>query len=345
MSDSYLEDETVDIDRWGCAIWIVAALLVAAQRVALFLVLAPHSHSIDRPLLDLHKFLFGEYPYSILDILFGFQIPDSGLLFIIQPHNWLIGGVQAVHVFLNFALVYCLLWFFSILRRAMARFKLVRVGTWVSSFLLVGVLATIVIQCRSSREAPNFDHDYKSVFAVFSDSDVGFEFSYPRDFSLTQDRDAIQGEFEELVLLYNYSMFSDDQMVGLNVIVQEDVIEDSFEHGSYEIPSEDELRSMVISEIVQFKFQITTANREAILEASQGIQITDIAGHVAATYEVRLEETPIGAALLQGALIISESQSVSFLLVGPSELDFVESSTGMGLKELWDVMLRSVSLE
>ncbi len=89
-----------DLARFEIPIGLLAIALYVIERVLAFTWLRTVSASstgLDSQLLG---FFFGEPPYSILDILFGFDIPEL-LIGILNPKNIIQAVLQAVHFFIN----------------------------------------------------------------------------------------------------------------------------------------------------------------------------------------------------------------------------------------------------
>jgi hypothetical protein len=105
-------------DRLGCGVLVLATLLFAAERYLLFVGLPSLSAPSRSAAFLLHRFLFGDPPYSLFDVLLGFEIPDEGLVFLLQPHNLLLGLAQAAHFGANLGIVYLPSWLRDRLRPA-----------------------------------------------------------------------------------------------------------------------------------------------------------------------------------------------------------------------------------
>jgi hypothetical protein len=96
------------------------------------------------------RFLYGEPPYSILDVLLGFAVPDQGLMFLLQPHNLLLALAQAVHFGLTWGLIYGLFWFVERSRRAAASGGSARLVGCLAAIILIGAALYGVAQWYSS---------------------------------------------------------------------------------------------------------------------------------------------------------------------------------------------------
>ena len=92
--------------------WItaVAVIVFAAQRLTLLSYLTSLAAARSALAAEVLHFLYGEPPYSILDTLLGFYVPDEGLLFLLQPHNLLLALAQAVHFGVTLGVVYGSFW-------------------------------------------------------------------------------------------------------------------------------------------------------------------------------------------------------------------------------------------
>ena len=126
-------------NRWGCAILILATVLFAVQRVVLLAFLSSAASNGNALGTEALQFLFGSPPYSIIDTLLGFEIPDQGLFFLLQPHNLLLGLAQAVHFGINLGIVYAFFWVIETFRSATASRPWLRFGTCVVFLALAAV--------------------------------------------------------------------------------------------------------------------------------------------------------------------------------------------------------------
>ena len=105
------------MERWAGWIIGVAVVFFAVQRVILLGFLTSSSNAGNGLAVEVLRFLYGEPPYSILDTLLGFYVPEQGLLFLLQPHNLLLALAQAIHFGANYGLSYGLFWLIERVRR------------------------------------------------------------------------------------------------------------------------------------------------------------------------------------------------------------------------------------
>ena len=116
--DNYYSSESLDGEdsfgnRYGCLILIIATVLFAIQRFLIFSFLGNLSSQANSTASAILDFLFGEPPYSVFDLLLGFEMPDDALFYLLQPRNWALGLVQAIHWGLNIGLAMLPFWLFS----------------------------------------------------------------------------------------------------------------------------------------------------------------------------------------------------------------------------------------
>ena len=114
------QGEQSSFERWGCVLLILATLLFAVERYLIFGVVQQWSAQGNRAAEQLVDLLFGEAPFSVFDVLLGFEFPDEGLLFLLQPRNLAVGAIQAVHFGLNLGLVTLPFWLLKELRQVVA---------------------------------------------------------------------------------------------------------------------------------------------------------------------------------------------------------------------------------
>jgi hypothetical protein len=105
-------------EKWGCAIFILATVLLTLERYLIFAVLLQQADRGNQAAEHLVVFLFGNPPFSIFDVLLGLSLPDEGLLFLLQPRNLVVLAIQAAHFGMNLGLVYIPFWFVSKIRQA-----------------------------------------------------------------------------------------------------------------------------------------------------------------------------------------------------------------------------------
>jgi hypothetical protein len=89
-----------NLDRFDVPIGILALTLYIIQRCVAFAWLQSLSGSGTGWEANALEFFFGRPPYSILDILLGFDIPES-MLGLLNPRNFLQAILQAVHFLIN----------------------------------------------------------------------------------------------------------------------------------------------------------------------------------------------------------------------------------------------------
>jgi len=91
-------------ERFDTAIVILALILYIVERYAIFAYLLNHSNPASGIESQMLGFLFGRPPFSILNILLGFD-SSQGLFGIILPINFLAVVLQSGHFLLNYLMV------------------------------------------------------------------------------------------------------------------------------------------------------------------------------------------------------------------------------------------------
>jgi hypothetical protein len=97
-------NDTDDLERFDFAIVIIALILYVVERCLAFAFLQSRSGDAGALESQLMGFFFGRPPYSILNLLLGFDL-NKGLFGLIQPMNLLVAIIQAAHFLVNFWIV------------------------------------------------------------------------------------------------------------------------------------------------------------------------------------------------------------------------------------------------
>ena len=90
-------------DKFGSLIIILALLIYISTRIFLFNYL-PNSASSSSISSIIHHLLFGSEPFSIINVILGFDL-NEGLFGLIQPKNLLLVIVQGCYFFLSYSFV------------------------------------------------------------------------------------------------------------------------------------------------------------------------------------------------------------------------------------------------
>ncbi len=91
-----------DLQRFETPIGLLAIALYVIERLLAFAYLQNQAGSAGME-SQLLGFFFGQPPYSILDILLGFDVPET-LIGILNPRNILQAILQTAHFLINFFL-------------------------------------------------------------------------------------------------------------------------------------------------------------------------------------------------------------------------------------------------
>ncbi len=145
------------MERSGCAIFGLAAILFSIERYLLFNYLGDNAQSGNQFAHQVLHFLFGEPPNSILDVLLGFDLSRDDLFFILQPRNWVLLIFQASHFTLNLVLVSLPFWLTSSVQSIVQRGTVTSFGKKValaSIIILPVVLAAIILFSTKSTTIP-----------------------------------------------------------------------------------------------------------------------------------------------------------------------------------------------
>jgi hypothetical protein len=332
----------LDDDRLGCVSLLLAAIFVAIERVFLFNELGQSASSAA---MHLHSLLFGPPPYSFFDLLLGFQVPDDGIIFFLQPRNLLVATTQAIHLGINIAIVYALIWAIAGIHRVAKKYLLIRVVVWSIVLLLFLSMVVNGFHYVSRKTATSIDPTFGKELDLFSNSQIGIEFNYPSIFTTTTERDATRGIDGELLIMHRISAMSTSAIVGFIFDIVEDPLIDASISLNYASPPDDVLRAMVTSELAHLNYPSTNSNIEALIDASENAQISTLAGHNAASYTTSFEETELGHVFVRGAMIVTPRRNISLIVFGCDEPDIEGSVTHEEIIGTWTKITSSLRVE
>jgi hypothetical protein len=97
-------NDKYDLEGFEFPIVAIALVLYVAERCLVFAFLQSRSGDAGAFESQVMGFFFGRPPYSILNLLLGFDL-NQGLFGLIQPMNLLAVMIQAVHFLINFWIV------------------------------------------------------------------------------------------------------------------------------------------------------------------------------------------------------------------------------------------------
>ncbi len=101
-----------DLERFEFAIVIIALALYVAERWFGFALLQGRTGFAGWFESQVKEFLFGQPPYSILNLLLGFDL-NQGLFGFLQPLNLFRVVIQAAHFLINYWIVRAQLFFIA----------------------------------------------------------------------------------------------------------------------------------------------------------------------------------------------------------------------------------------
>jgi len=334
------------MEKWGCGIWILTAILFGTQRYILFSLLPALSpYSTGWP-GQLHRFLFGAPPYSVFDVLLGFQVPDEGLLFLFQLHNLLIALVQAVHTGINYGLAYLAFWLVEQLRSRTYGRPWLRASGCLGSIGLLVVLALAGLLCfegfgpsseyQSSTPPPDYAH--------FSDPTFRIEFDYP---STMVPQTTTDSRVEEGIRLSSITVRFVDRREVTTIFLQ--AVEDPTLTASpdWYPPSELQLRIFAAGDVGILSLDRSPDNDAAIRSALDAARQGTIAGFPSIQYRVFLNDSQLGYIYLRGSTIVSPARSYTLMAIGglSAESPVHQPVKPERVDQIWETLLRSLSIE
>jgi len=107
--DNLSHSETIgkpeaDLDRFDIPIVVIALVLYVIERILAFSFLLGRSGSAGTLETQVMGFLFGQPPFSILDVLLGFDF-TQGLFGLAQPKTLVLATIQIAHFWVNYWIV------------------------------------------------------------------------------------------------------------------------------------------------------------------------------------------------------------------------------------------------
>lgn len=332
-------------ERYGCIIFLVAALFLGFERIVLFYSLPRMPEYALGVFASLHSFMFGEPPYSLFDILLGFQFPDEGLLFILQPRNLAIGVFQAFHYGLNVLAAAFPFWiatkFASISRRSRV---IVSIGCAIccvaaaclAAIFLVALSVPVLRQIQDNTRASTSVNHYSNL-------EYGFEFDYPEFMQVTEHRTSETGPSGESLQLVNITVESPEPFMILYLQAIEDPLRDEMYPGAYP-PDDTTLKLLAIGDLTNLDIVESRENESAIQGASEDLSFRDISGYRAARYSTTLDSTSVGNVYIRGAVLVTERRDVTLMAIGRIDPDVQGSVRPEQVENLWSQFLSSIAV-
>jgi hypothetical protein len=333
--------------KWGCLIFILAAALFAGQRFLLFSWLLYTSANGSAPAYQALQFLYGNPPFSIIDILLGFDFPSEGWFYLLQPHNIAVGAAQAVHFAITLGLAYLPFWLFDRARKSPSnRLWLRLAGALVALALPVSLIA---LSCQFGApgtvlgQTPEAQVSAISAMRSYSSPDAGISFQYPEFMTIQADTQRERDPGGVIVTMRSISATSTDPVLALMVSIIEDPLRNSMYPALYP-PSEDTLRLLAVADVTHLNYPSTERNQAAVEAVDQGAIITTISGYDAAVYRLGLEGMEVGHVHLVGAIVITDTRDVSLYLIGSDEPDVSGSVQPSYVDDLWSRFVASLEI-
>ena len=335
--------------RWGWAVLIIAALLFAIERYILFSVLVPLSAAGSQAAAQALAFLYGNPPYSIFNVLLGFQIPDEGLMFLLQPHNMLLGFTQALHYGINLGLAFAPFWLLEKLKAKTQPRPFLRLGRRVALVLALVCLIIAGITCinstrGSSGRGSSTPASDSREYVRFTDSEFGVQFEHPGTMvpEVTQD-----SRVEGSVTLSSITARFVDRREVTSILFQ--AVDDpslASSPGWYP-PSEIQLRIFAASDLGSLSVDRTSDNNSAIDGALDAASVDSVAGFPALTYRVFLNDSDLGYIYVRGAIIVTPARTCTLMAIGglSAESAIHEPVIPERVDEIWSRLLATIALE
>jgi hypothetical protein len=334
--------------RWGTAVLIVSVVLFAVERYVVFSALVPLASAGSHSAGEVLGFLYGNPPYSIFNVLLGFEIPAEGLFFLLQPHNVLLGISQAIHYGINLAPVYGFFWIIEKLRTSAQS----RPGPWIGGCLgILIVVAGLVlagascVNSNAASSAPNPTAIPSPVeqLSRYTSATTGLHFEYPSFMTIREDTQKDRGASGELITTTKVSATSRDPVMVL--LIQ--VIEDPQRNQMFpDFASDESLRTQVGIDIaMNLNYPNTDANRSAVISAGNRALVTTISGYKAVTYDAALAGTPLGHIRMRGALVVTDTRDVTIYLIGSDESSAPGSVSPEYVDAAWSKVVASLEID
>ena len=318
------------LERRGWLVFATAVVLFAIERFLLFTTLPGQDQT--------HGFLFGEPPYSMFDVLLGFEVPDEGLLFLLQPHNILLASAQAFHMALNVALVYSGLW---LIERAVAG---ARRHPWryvLASAAIIAACAASVVAALSCLSTPTVSQEE---YAPFTDSEFGVRFEHPSSMVPQVTRDS---RVEAGARLSSITARLVDRREVTTIFFQ--AVDDPILASSpgWYPPSESQLRIFAAMDLGNLALDHTPDNSSAVDAALDAASLEKVAGFPALTYRVFLNDADLGYIYVKGANIVTPRRTYTIMAIGglSAESPLHEPVKAERVDDIWARLLSSISLE
>ncbi|MGB4801837.1 MAG: hypothetical protein WBV59_04210 [Anaerolineae bacterium] len=346
------EHEDPVTQRWGWAVLIIAALLFAIERYIFFAVLVPLSAAGSQAAAQILAFLYGTPPYSTFDVLLGFQIPDEGLMFLLQPHNMLLGLTQAIHYGINLGLAFAPFWVLEKFKTKTQSRPLLRLGGCVVLVLALACLIIAGITCINSTRASSGQgtpavsstSPQMSDYSSFTDSEFGVQFEHPGTMvpQVTRDSRAEGGvTFSSIT-----ARIFDRREVTMIFFQAVDDPALASSPGWYP-PSKIQLRIFAASGLGTLSLDQTPDNTSAIDEALDAASVDSVAGFPALTYRVFLNDSDLGYIYIRGAIIVTPARIYTLMAIGglSAESPIHEPVKPERVDEIWSHLLTTIALE
>jgi hypothetical protein len=339
-----------ELSRWGCLLFGLAAVLLAAQRAAGFSLLAQLSEQGSQGADQALQFLFGQRPFSLFDILLGLELPDenASLLALLQLRTMAIAVIQALHYGVNCLVVYG---FFRAVSWIGQRWWRRPLHAGAGCAAVIAALLAIVGCCRMcyATRATWLEwlraHDGQTWEMTRYENDewgIAFDCLESLEWSTEVSREKLEPGLQVTVAKIT-GVGPSAPAAYVVRIIESPLLEETYPNHS--APDEATLRSLALEEMTFLDTEESADTLPARLRASQDGIVGDMAGFPAISYAIRLELPGVGEACVRGAVIVTHSRYVAV---------YAMASTGQGnpfsvepeeLDQLWEALAASLVLD
>ncbi len=181
-------------------------------------------------------------------------------------------------------------------------------------------------------------------FSTFTEPESGITFDYPT--SLTPDFRSTKNRLASGIYVTRTQLHFEDenQSVFIHLWITENPPRG--DDPSLWIPEDASDWSLfLIFELTHLQFIDSDQDREAFKEAVEAPTLVTIAGYPAAEYSVDLKNFPVlGEAILNGALLTTDTMEVHAIVVDVAKTTVEGSFTRAQVEHLWDQLLISLSI-
>jgi len=181
-------------------------------------------------------------------------------------------------------------------------------------------------------------------YTAYANPDASILFEHPSFLSpeaeITQERT----DLGTIFTVTNISAQSANPSVVLLIQILEDPTRNEMWPDLYP-PDEEKMKVLVIGDVANLNFTEDELPQQDVMAALDAVDTTPIAGHPAARYVLRPQDTAIGDALVRGALIVTDERDVSLYLIASVEAGVDGSLQPTTVDEIWEHLIATIRLD